>query len=382
MDDRRDSAKQLEIGEVASMLLEQRASKGGQARAARLSAQERKEIARQGGQAKAARRRAAKLTPEELSKLPRATHMGELTLGGTVLECAVLEDGSRVLSQRSVGKALGRKRGGRDWRVSKESEDGGGKLPFFLVADRIKPFISSELMVAASQPVVYRPLHGGQVAHGIDAILLPKVCDVWLKAREAGTLRQPQKKIAAQAEVLIRGLAHVGIVALVDEATGYQEERDRDALQRILAAYISEELLPWASRFPSSFYEELFRLQGWQYNPPSLRRPRMAGRLTSELVYEKLPPGVLDELRAKNPTIRPGYRRHKHHQFLTENIGNVHLERQLIAVTTLLRASPDWKTFKMLFKKAFPGPQKPLELVAYGEPAPGAGDDGGAPAST
>ena len=152
----------------------------------------------------------------------------------------------------------------------------------------------------------------------------------------------------------MRGLAHVGIIALVDEATGYQYDRSRDDLHRILAAYISEELMPWAQRFPDSFYKELFRLRGWQYNPPSLKRPKMVGKLTAQLVYEQLPPGVLARLREKNPVVRSGYRRHKHHQFLTDDIGDTHLEKQLVSVTTLMRVSPDWKTFKTLFGRAFP----------------------------
>jgi hypothetical protein len=364
----RERGEQLEISEFAAALAQRGASKGGYARAAKLSPEERSEIARRGAQAKWARQQETGLTSEELAKLPRATHVGELVLGDTTIECAVLEDGRRVLSQRSVGKALGRRHGGRDWRVAREAGDGSGRLPIFLVAENLKSFISNELRVMGSTPILYRPLHGGKVASGIDATALPKICDVWLKARDAGVLRQKrQQRIAAKAEVLMRGLAHVGIIALVDEATGYQEERDRDALHRILAAYISEELMPWTRRFPDTFYEELFRLQGWQYRPPSVKRPRQVGKLTAELVYQQLPPGVLDELRAKNPMVKPGYRRHKHQQFLTENIGNVHLEKQLIAVTTLMRAAPDLKTFKLLFKRAFPGPQRPLELVAVGE---------------
>ena len=55
--------------------------------------------------------------------------------------------------------------------------------------------------------------------------------------------------------------------------------------------------------------------------------------------YEKLPEGVLDKLREKNPVTVEGRRRHKHHQFLTKDIGNPHLEKQVVAVTTLMRAA-------------------------------------------
>lgn len=78
-------------------------------------------------------------------------------------------------------------------------------------------------------------LDGRNVVRGYDADLLPAVCDIWLKAREQGLLQTQQLDKAKKAEILMRALAHVGITALVDEATGYQEIRDKIALQKILA---------------------------------------------------------------------------------------------------------------------------------------------------
>jgi len=54
-------------------------------------------------------------------------------------------------------------------------------------------------------------------------------------------------------DVLMRGLAHVGIVALVDEATGYQYDRASKLLKRFLSSSFSKELLRWAKTFPMSF---------------------------------------------------------------------------------------------------------------------------------
>jgi hypothetical protein len=39
---------------------------------------------------------------------------------------------------------------------------------------------------------------------------------------------------------LLRGFARVGIIALVDEATGFQRDRTKDALSKILEAYIAK----------------------------------------------------------------------------------------------------------------------------------------------
>src|SRR6266487_4094688 len=156
-------------------------------------------------------------------------------------------------------------------------------------------------------------------------------------------------------------------LALVDEATGYQAERDKDELQTILSAYIAPELMPWTRRFPPEFYEQMFRLWGWQYRPLSIKRPRHAGKLTSQLIYEKLPPGVLEELRRKNPPDETGRRKHKHHQFLTDDVGNPHLEKQLAIVTTLMRISPNWRVFMAHFSRAFPSDVEQLTFDFEGE---------------
>ncbi len=107
------------------------------------------------------------------------------------------------------------------------------------------------------------------IANGIDARNLSKVCNVWLKARDAGNvLTKPQERIAIAADILVRGFAETGIVALVDEATGYQDVRAKDALAKILEAFIAKELRKWVSTFPLDYYKELFRLRGWPQGSP------------------------------------------------------------------------------------------------------------------
>lgn len=326
------------------------ASRGGKARAAALTPEARTEIAQQAAEA---RWRVPDRNPNEIV---RAAHDGVLSFPEFDLQCAVLDDSghTRVLSERGVTGSLGGKRGGSHWRRRREASNETLYLPVYLSARNLLPFIPASLARALSQPIKYRT-KSGAVAYGVEASLLPEICDVLLKAREAGKLTDPQKPLAARAYTLMHAFAQVGIVALVDEATGYQEERERDELSRILAAYITKDLLPWAKRFPDAFYEHMFRLRGWSYRPVSVKRPRMVGKLTSELVYEKLPPGVIDELRRRNPVIG-GRRRLHHHRLLTDDIGQPHLERHLAAVTTLMKVAPTWDSFRRMFDKAFPPP--------------------------
>lgn len=269
-----------------------------------------------------------------------------LKIGEIEIPCYVLEDGKRVIHQRGMLPALNIARGG-------SSKGGGDRLAHFVSSQVLKPFISEDLLNVTTQPIKFRTPKGS-LAYGYEANVLAEICDAVLAARKAGVLQKQQAHIAEQCEVLMRGFAMVGIVALIDEVTGYQEVRERDALHKILEAYISKELLPWTKKFPDDFYKEMFRLRGWDYNPMSVKRPKFVGYLTDALVYKKLPPGVLEKLKESNPKNDKGNRLKRHHQFLSEDIGNTHLEKQIAIVTTLMRISPDWRRFKGNFERAFP----------------------------
>lgn len=153
----------------------------------------------------------------------KATHRGDLVIGDLRIPCAVLEDGRRVLTETGITTAiLGRRSG-----ASRRKKVAGTLLPLFIGHDRLKPFISEEFGSGPFSPVAYRD--GSRQVVGYDATVLPAACEVWLRARDAGALHSQQAEKARRADLLMRSLAHVGIVALVDEATGYQEVRDRTA---------------------------------------------------------------------------------------------------------------------------------------------------------
>ena len=175
-----------------------------------------------------------------------------------------------------------------------------------------------------------------------------------MDANRANVLGRRQKLIAERAEILLRGLAHVGIIALIDEATGYQTIRDREALQAILDAYLRKELAAWAKRFPDEFYEQMFRLRGWRWKGMKVNRPQVVGKYTTDLVYERLAPGILEELESKNPKNVRGRRDAKHHQWLTENVVHPALAQHLYALIGFMRASATWKNFYDMVQRAFP----------------------------
>ncbi len=312
-------------------------SEGGNARARKLSAAQREEIARRAADAR--------------WNIPQETHPGTLTIADRELECAVLNDGRRVLGFQSFREAIGRK--GRPNRAEMTAQ-GCFTAPAFLAAENLKPYIGSDLQVA-SNVIVYRT-QNGQRAFGYEARLLPLVCDVYLAARKAGVLTHRQTDIADACECLVRALAQVGIIALVDEATGYQEVRDKKALQAILDRYLRHEFAAWAKRFPDEFYRQLFRLRGWQWKGMKVNRPQCVAKYTNDLIYDRLAPGIVEELEQRNPVQLNGRRRSTHHQWLTEDIGCPALAQHLHAVIGLMRATPDgkWAHFTRMIDRAFP----------------------------
>jgi P63C domain len=298
----------------------------GQARAASLSPERRKEIA-----ARAAAARWGITTRE-------ATKEGTLKIAGAEIPCFILEDETRVLARAAFVRAIGRTgkvKGGRQF-------DEELQTPTFLTADNLKPYITSEID-GNSKPILFR--WKGTEMIGYRAELLPDVCDVFQDAASAGVLRKNQHHIAEACRILGRGLTRLGIIGLVDEATGYQRDRADNALAKILEEFIAKELQPYIPTFTSEFYQEIFRLRGLEYPKDSVKRPQYFGTITNDIVYKRLAPGVLEELRAVTPRLSSGRLSKKLFQRLTRTRGYPKLREHLGAVLTMMQLSDDWKDF-------------------------------------
>ena len=268
-----------------------------------------------------------------------------LPLGGVEIQCYVLEDETRVLSQGGFLKAIGRSR-------TPKGPGGVDKLPSFLASANLKPFIDNDL-VASTKPIEFQPPDGGRTAYGYQAVLLPRVCKVYRAARNAGVLTTRQVHIAERAEILLDGFAEVGIIALVDEATGYQQTRAERALATILEKYIAKELQPWTKTFPYEFYEQVFRLRGWP-GPQGAKRPGVIGHWTNDFVYHRLAPGILEELQRLNPPLPSGNRPHRHTQWFEPERGHPRLKEHLEGVIAVMKVSSNWNAFKRNIDIAYP----------------------------
>lgn len=298
------------------------------------------------------------------SKILNATHAGEIKIGEVKISCAVLEDQRRVLTQKELCIAIGRSVQYAKYTLPKPIQKENheiqteAKIPIFLAAKNIVPFISDRL-ISLLYPIKfkYRNAQGsgpGRASLGYPAEVLPEICSTFLDARSAGALTPKQLITAHECEIAMRAFATLGIIALVDEVTGYQKVRARDALHKILEEFIAKELQPWIQTFPSDFYEEMFRLKGWKYDPGKVKRPSVVGHYTNDLIYARLAPGVLEELRKRNPRNDHGYRKNKHFQHLTIDKGHPKLREHISQVLVLMRAATDWDHFYYLINRAIP----------------------------
>lgn len=309
-------------------------AKGGHARADVLSAEKRQDIARRAASARWNK------------DIPTATHEGTFKIGDLELACANLPGGKRIITQATFLRAIGRSRSPKAGTGVLSTVD---ELPFFLQANALKPFIDKALM-ESTKAEFYRSRSGGKGV-GYDATLLPKVAEVYLKfrdnsLREKGEIPARYEGIIAASDILMRGLAHVGIVALVDEATGFQKDRARDDLAKILEAFVAKELQPWVKAFPSDFYEQLFRLRGIPFPGNGVKRPQYFGHLTNDAIYRRIAPGVLQELKQKAEKNEKGRLKHKLHQQLTPDFGHPKLRDMVTSVTTIMKLSRSWSDFK------------------------------------
>ena len=314
-------------------------ARGGFARARRLSSEERREIARK---AATTRWEAAART---------ATHSGTLEVGEVKIPVFVLDDGTRVVSQRGMQTTIGMSTSGGS----------GGAHRTAQIVERIesKLGVPNELSVRMKTPILFRPIAGGKPGYGYEATTLIDTCELILKARDArGVLTPSQMKYAEAADIVIRAFAKVGIIALVDEATGYQAQRPSNALQAYLEKIIRKELAAWAKKFPDEFYENIYKLKNWPWPGMKKNRYSVVAYYTRDLVYERIAPGLLHELEKKSPPDEKGQRPNKLHQWLTDDVGDPMLAQHLHSLVMFQRLAIangyGWHRFVNMVNKVLP----------------------------
>jgi hypothetical protein len=291
-----------------------------------------------------------------MSELLKSTHEGKLEIGESELNVAVLEDGTRVITQSAVFKAFGRTKRGRN-----KGEIRVPNMPAFIDANNIQPFINDDLKEVL-KTISYISKNGNE-SDGYDANILPLMCKMYLDARQSNKLKTQQLPLARASEILLLALSKVGITALVDEATGYQDIRVKDALQEILNQYLLEGAKKYQVTFPLELYKQWFRLNNWEWKEQNAqKRPGVIGTWTNKYIYERIAPNILKELEKKNPKNEKGYREYKHFQFLTDEVGEPKLREFFGGLIALARATTSWRKYTELVERAYPKIGDQLDL--------------------
>lgn len=310
------------------MIEEDEERSGAVGRTAGLSPERRKEIAQNAAKARWEKQvssapEASILTSDEIAdidteelpvsaEMPVAIHRGQLNIIGLEVPCYVLNNGVRVIGRTSATEVL-------------TGIKGGGALEKYIAVKALEPFVNKDLVLERMVPFRLPEVDGLEKAvKGLPADLFIEICQGFVTALEYHfrhdsphpklTTRQQQMAVAASR--FLSACAKVGLEALIDEATGYQYEREADALKVKLAAFLEQDMRKWEKTFPDEIWVEFGRLTGWKGQLS--KRPKYWGKLVMELIYEKLDPDVAKWLKEHAPTPKYGQ---NYHQWLSGQFG-------------------------------------------------------------
>lgn len=328
-------------------------SAGGKARAKKLSPDRRKAIAE-----KAAAMRWAKppeamkagglpavqpLEGEVLPPSPFAKFRGQIDLGGNPIDVYVLDTGDRVISMRGAVKAIT----GQD----------AGNLVEYLSVQGLKDFIDKDLALVESKEF---HIPGTQFrGRGITAEQFEQILTAYVKALHAGALTtNRQREMATTCAILSTAFLKIGIIAQIDEATGYQYARSEDALQIKLRAFIADELRDWEKTFPDDLWEQFGRLTRWQGSLH--QRPKWWGHLVMELIYNALDPDIAKYLKENKP--KPVHGKN-YHSWMTQDVGLKALISHIYEIIGIAKTCSDIRELRE--KVAIHYGREPVQLTLY-----------------
>jgi transcriptional regulator with XRE-family HTH domain len=283
-------------------------------------------------------------------------YSGELNLSGIKIPCYVLDDGTRVISGRGVQEAL------KMVDIEDGKQTAGTRLARYLNQKTLNPYISKYLESDHFQPIICT--NSGKTIHGYKADVLADICDAFLEARRNISLSPRQEIIAAQCEILMRAFARVGIIALVDEATGFDKIKEdvKDKLQTFLDQFLMKEAAKWVKTFPDEFFMDIYKMRNWDWQN-TRRMPGVMGNWIRDIVYERIAP-ILPELDKLNPKNEHGHRSKRFHQFLSREEGLPKLKEYFASIHTIVIMSDyNWEKFWANLDKVHPRTNTELFLA-------------------
>jgi hypothetical protein len=324
-------------------------SLGGKARAEKLPASVRKVQARRAAKARWEAVRANAKQLQDPNRIPEALVEGILEIGSVEIECYVLDSMKRVISKRGMAKALGMRSGGGNVFMRAMQRKGLGSE------------ITEELRSKLDNPLLFKTLTS-DLGHGFDATILIDICNTIIDAAKADKLGPGQERLALQAETIVRASAKLGIVALVDDATGFIADKRREQYKELFREFIRDEIKLYdEAQFPDQLFDVIYKIYGLPRKGEPNKHPQFFGRFIRKYIYEPLASSngaILEMLDEKNPVVYVnGGRRYKLYNYLSEVVGMPALKAQLWQVIGIGNSVKGKSQFERSFYTAFPAPQ-------------------------
>ncbi|MFP5389641.1 MAG: P63C domain-containing protein [Thermoleophilia bacterium] len=287
-------------------------------------------------------------------KVPMAKWAGVLQIGDNELPCYVLDDGRRVISRTGATNSL--------------TGRGGGNLESYIGVEALRGFMPEDF---ADQMIEFT-LEGvtNKTVRGITAESFLDICKAYMRALNAGALQsERQMEIAVHAGIFTAACATTGLIALIDEATGYQYDRAEDALRLKMRVFIEEEMRQWEKTFPDQLWVEFGRLTNWKGAVNS--RPKYWGKLVMELIYDYLDADVATWLRENAPEPRKGQ---NYHQWLSSQYGLKRLTEHIWMVIGMAATCQSLPELRQRLAERFG--KHPVQFTLFMDPPTG-GDGSG-----
>jgi hypothetical protein len=252
-------------------------------------------------------------TKKDIAKaeMPKAIVTGTLAHIGINADCYVLSNGARVLSQRGIMRAL-------------TAGDGapGGK-DFGRMMARLQKNIRG-LSVPPGVEILFSLPTGG-TAVGRDATWFVDLLKGYKAALRAGSLTKQQEPLGRRADEMLDALAGVALVALIDEATGYEEMRQHGALASLFERLLLERAATWERFWTTDLVRSLCRTYSLHQRGNVV--PEAFAGVCSWIYRVILGDELYDEIRRRNP---PGHDRDMHHSYFNPALRHLAMQDRAI----------------------------------------------------
>jgi len=185
---------------------------------------------------------------------------------------------------------------------------------------------------------------------------ITKFCKAVGEARRAHKIAgEAFLEYAESCERFLAAAADIGLVALIDEATGYIREKQKHEYRDLFRDFIREQMRDWEKEFPDEFFDGIYKIYNLR-RESNKNHPQFFAKFIRKYVYHPLADShgvLLSMLDDKNPVIGKG-RKHKLHQFLDEKVGLTKLRAHVWKVVGILSSVNTKAGFQKGFRNAFP----------------------------